>query len=168
MLTCDWCGEPIREADYGVLEPGGCYKGGNRIRLAARIYHTSYEYETSAAGHGLAPTCCFAQVLRLVNDDGAFQTPDAGMEWKLVPCGETAAAWRRGYASPALGTTPLADLGLTDSVYRKVTRHGVFTVEHAADARARGTDLSLGAKQLGQLDAKLLERGLVPTSDRRA
>lgn len=160
MLICDWCGESIEERDYATIEPGGYYKGGKGIRMRVRTYHSSHEYSD-----GPSEQCCFGKVLRLLNADAEFEVPDAGMEWRLVPCSESAnRAYSHNYTDPALGTTPLEELkdGLTPTTYRKLTQYGVFTVEHLVDARKRGRDFTLNVKALTRLDAVLLERGLLP------
>lgn len=53
-------------------------------------------------------------------------------------------------------------LELTEGIYRKLTYYGVLTVEQLVDARTRGQEFTLNVKQLGRIDATLLERGLLP------
>lgn len=157
MLYCDWCDESIEAADFATLEPGGRYSGGKAIRMRVRTYHTSPDYD------GVSDRCCFGRVLAFLNGDGDFRMPDAGMAWQLVPCSESQYGYDKGgYTFPTLGTTPLVVLGLTEAAYRKLTKKGCFTVEQLVDCRLRGEDLLLSVKLLGQLDAVLLERGLLP------
>lgn len=160
MLYCDWCTEPIEEADFATLEVGGTYKGGKRIRTRTRTYHTSYESD----GHPYS-ACCAAKALGLLNSEREFKTPDAGMTWCLVPMSEKHnTVYTHGYDCPTLGTTPLEELGLTETTYRRLTKTGVFTVEHLVDARQRGEHLLLSVKALARVDAILLERGLLPSA----
>lgn len=101
MLYCDWCGESIEKADYATLEVGGNYSDGKRIRMRARTYHTSHEYSD-----GPSSASCLGKMLRLLNDDGEFKQPDAGMAWQLVPCSE-GHHYVHSYTEPTVGTTPL-------------------------------------------------------------
>jgi hypothetical protein len=159
---CDWCGDEIR-GRFATITPGGRWQNGQEIRMEPLTYHTSYEYE--GGQQGASEFSCFGHALQLLNVEGDFPTPDAGMEWQLVPASEGHHYEKGGYKSPALGTTPLDELGLPDAIYRRVTGFGVFTVEQAAEMRARGDDKSMTAKQLGKLDAALLERGLLPVGE---
>lgn len=53
------------------------------------------------------------------------------MTWRLVPMSEAHNhCYTNGYDYPTLGTTPLESLDLTENTYRKLTKDGVFTVEH--------------------------------------
>lgn len=157
MLYCDWCAEPIEEADFATLEVGGTYRGGKAIRTRARAYHTSYEYS-----EGPSESACVAKMLALLNSDREFKTPDAGMGWRLVPMSETHnSVYTNGYDVPTVGTTPLEVLDLTEWTYSRLTKAGVFTVEHLVDARLRGQDMCLTVKALARVDAILLDRGLL-------
>jgi hypothetical protein len=156
--TCDWCGGEIRD-QIATVTPGGDYSSGKAIDLPELTFHTSHKYAHCA--HGISDNSCFGHVLKLLNLGGEFRTPDAGMEWRLVPASESH-HYENPYTAPVLGTTPLAELGLGTAHYRKLTEYGIFTVEHAADLRARGKDCTMTAKGLGALDAALLERGLLP------
>lgn len=75
--------------------------------------------------------------------------------------------YTNGYNQPTLGTTPLEELELTQTTYRRLTEDGVFTIEHLVDARLRGNALGLTVKALARLDAVLLEHGLLPTAEER-
>jgi hypothetical protein len=156
MLNCDWCGEHITSGLFATLKPGGCYADGAPIRLAPRTYHTSYK---GFDGDGMPyESCCFSQALKLL-DGRELKSPDAGMRWVLAPASEVQnTVYNDTYTDPALGTTPLAELGLTPAIYKKLTRAGYFTVEHLADARLRGVEVISG-KALAKVDAALLERG---------
>jgi hypothetical protein len=156
--TCDWCGGEIRD-QIATITPGGSYQDGKTIDLPELTYHTSNRYDRCE--NGVAEQSCFGHALALLNIDGEFSTPDAGMEWRLVPASE-GFHYEDPYTAAVLGTTPLAELGLQTALYRKLTAAGIFTVEHAADLRARGEERTMTAEQLGALDAALLERGLLP------
>lgn len=159
MLHCDWCGEKINSAAFATIQPGGHYKDGTRIEMPTRTYHSSYMYSGE-----ISEDSCIAHALALI--DGAdFKSPDAGMRWKLVPASEVQnAIYNSTYTEPALGTTPLADLGLTATAYKQVTKRGIFTVEHLVDARVRGVEVA-ATKTLARIDAALLERGLLPAGE---
>jgi hypothetical protein len=152
---CDWCGGEI-EGFWATITPGGYYSSGKELVMDQLTYHTSHDYGT------VSEYSCFAHALNILNISGEFPTPDAGMEWKLVPASESH-HYENPYTSPVLGTTPLAELDLPLALYRKLTESGVFTVEHAVDMRSRGEARCLSAKQLGRLDATLLERRLIPS-----
>lgn len=86
-------------------------------------------------------------MLALLNGGEEFKTPDAGMTWCLVPMSEAHNhVYTNGYNQPTLGTTPLEELDLTEATYRRLTKSGVFTIEHLVDARLRGNDMCLTVK----------------------
>jgi hypothetical protein len=153
-VTCDWCGEPI-ETYWGEIRLGGRYLSGKKVEAPPLVYHTSFDYSD-----GPCESSCFGKALRLLSGDD-FAHPDAGYAWRLVPESEGHNdVYSHSYRRPVLGVQPLADLELDDATYKAVTKRGIFTIEHAVDARRRGV-LLLTPKRLAQLDAALVRRGLL-------
>ena len=161
-IICNWCGEEITD-HWAELQPGGRYRDG-KVLMRPLMYHTSWQY-----GDGPSEDCCFGEALQLVRGM-ELRTPDAGYEWRLVPASERGRHWEQPdpYTTPVLGVTPLADLGLDDATYKAMAKRGVFTVEHAVDARMRpdGSLIDLlPPKRLAQLDAALVRGGLIGGSE---